>query len=168
MATVSNLFDGKIPEKCEAHLRFYQSWMSLQPDMLPKTIEIASRYSSYPAYFVGHSMGGALATFASVAFYLATNQPNRIGVPTFGQPRLADLDFVNYLNGLPFANRFWRVVNSGDIVPLLPSKISGFYHTKNQKSLDGTTISDCIVDETKDDPKICLGLGSNFKSHGNY
>jgi predicted lipase len=93
---------------------------------------------------LGHSLGGVLANLAAIDFVLADAW---VSVITFGTPRFANLEFVNWLNSIPF-----RIldcyVTQGDIVPNLPTY---------QKSISGGTISNCIVDETKDDPKICLG-----------
>jgi len=142
----------------------------LKSDFLPKIIQVRKGYPTFQIVFLGHSLGGVLANLAAIDFVLADGNPASVSVITFGTPRFANLEFVNWLNSIPF-KALDRYVTQGDIVPNLPMKISGFYHTKNQKSISGGTISNCIVDETKDDPKICLGRKEwvfGWSKHRNY
>lgn len=71
----------------------------------------------------GHSLGGALATVAAAEWFSAGDfQPATIY--TYGQPRVGDNSFRNFLN-LKIGERFSRFVNDDDIVPRVPP---GFRH----------------------------------------
>ncbi len=61
-------------------------------------------------YFTGHSLGGAIATLASVYFRSITGP-----LVTFGAPRVGSERFATY-----FSKETWRFVNEGDIVPVVP------------------------------------------------
>ncbi len=103
---------------------------------------------------------------AGLDIYL--DRGKNITVTTFGQPRLGNDDFVSFLNRSPIV--FNRVVQEGDPVPLLPSKWTGYFHTKDSFVLKKDTVTPCAVDEMVDDPKICLGtwLTINPKKHTGY
>lgn len=53
-------------------------------------------------YFIGHSLGGALATLAvyDTGVYLATQKITsmKLGLVTFGAPRVGNADFAKYIN----------------------------------------------------------------------
>lgn len=102
-----------------------------------------------PIYIIGHSLGGALATFAAIDindwmnnYYSNILNINidiscSIRLVTFGQPRIGDLIFSTYLkNKIPI---IYRIINRYDIVPHLPLRISnsGFTHTPHEIWIDG-------------------------------
>ncbi|MCB1230128.1 MAG: lipase family protein [Verrucomicrobiae bacterium] len=66
-----------------------------------------------PLILTGHSLGGAFATLAAVAFSGSVTS-----LVTFGSPRVGNEAFVQQLAGLPIQ----RIVNHHDIVPLLPQR----------------------------------------------
>jgi triacylglycerol lipase len=70
-----------------------------------------------PLFVTGHSLGGALATLA--ALDVAVNSPfNAPVVYTFASPRVGDGAFADAYNGKVASS--WRVLNTYDLVPLLP------------------------------------------------
>jgi len=72
-----------------------------------------------PLFFGGHSLGGALATLA------ALYHPPR-ALYTFGSPRVGGKDFCDKIQKSQIPT--YRVVNSTDIIPRLPSALFGFRH----------------------------------------
>jgi triacylglycerol lipase len=91
-------------------------------------------------WITGHSLGGALALLA--AAYLrfpldaAATIPKPIaGLYTFGQPRVG-----NSLFGKPcdadFGDRYFRFVNSVDIVPRVPPRLLGYWHAGKVEYID--------------------------------
>ncbi len=72
----------------------------------------------------GHSLGSALATL----FVLENKDKGTFDVSTictFASPRVGDAEFVRQFNQLPLTS--WRIVNTQDIVPKLPLRISGLF-----------------------------------------
>ena len=68
--------------------------------------------------FTGHSLGGALATIATVYYGLQYPDMN-INCITFGSPRVGNKDFVNLFNNR--VNISQRFVNEDDPVPMGPT-----------------------------------------------
>jgi pimeloyl-ACP methyl ester carboxylesterase len=85
-----------------------------------------------PVYSVGHSLGGALATLNAAMLQSADSPPNHVaGVYTFGSPRVGDESWAAAYERLGLVPVTLRVVNSRDIVPLVPAPAasgSGFQH----------------------------------------
>ncbi|CAM6100070.1 unnamed protein product [Calypogeia fissa] len=74
-------------------------------------------------FITGHSLGGALAMlYAGMLYYFGENSvANRIGsVYTFGQPRVGDETFAQFMLDNLTIERYFRVVYCNDIVPRLP------------------------------------------------
>lgn len=71
--------------------------------------------------FVGHSLGGALATLAAVeAARLAPRDAARMRVATFASPRVGDPGFAAMARAV---GRIDRVCNLVDVVPAVPASI---------------------------------------------
>ncbi|KAJ3064447.1 hypothetical protein HDU98_012148 [Podochytrium sp. JEL0797] len=95
--------------------------------------------------FTGHSLGGALATIASVdVFQHLSDQINatQIHLLTFAQPRVGNPTFSTWIHSLHFATT-QRVTNQNDWTPHLPPRFSGFRHYHEElwiASKDGETV----------------------------
>ncbi|CAM4019692.1 lipase family protein [Paenibacillus alkaliterrae] len=73
-----------------------------------------------PLFVTGHSLGGALATLASIDLAVNSAFNNPI-VYTFGAPRVGDPRFVSKYNATVASH--WRFQNEFDIVPHLPTLV---------------------------------------------
>ena len=111
----------------QVHQGFYQAFLDVwDKDEMWIELEKLIKETKLPLWITGHSLGGAVATFAA-AWMAERNLPIR-GVYTFGQPRCGDKNFSTTLNAkLP--NKFFRFHNNNDIVPRLPARLMNFEHT---------------------------------------
>jgi hypothetical protein len=86
-------------------------------------------YPDFKVVFTGHSLGGALAGLT--AFKLAENGLlywGRISVITYGQPRIGNISFAQYLNSKPWT--YTRVTSYGDLVAISPGISIGYGHNQ--------------------------------------
>jgi triacylglycerol lipase len=78
-----------------------------------------------PVFFIGHSLGGALAIVAALRAALEL-QVQGVVVYTFGSPRTGDTKFFDdYTPRL--GNSTFRLIDGTDIVPTVPPPLSGGY-----------------------------------------
>ena len=104
----------------------------LWPSMKTDVNTLVSQNPSYQIWVTGHSLGGAMASLAStwLAYYNIAPRKNII-LYTFGMPRVGNYRYA--LQHDQLVNNSWRVVNSNDLVPHLPTVVSlsifnGPYH----------------------------------------
>ena len=87
---------------------------------------------------VGHSLGGAMATLAAVDIKRNFGR-TLVDVCTFGGPRSGKPDFRrNFNREIP---RCFRVTNQFDIVPHVPSLLTGWVHVGDEIEVDGNVDS---------------------------
>lgn len=112
------------------HGGFYRQFKILEPKISPILSE-HMRDSDKILYFTGHSLGGGLATLASL--YYSYKFKNPVSCITFGSPRAGNKDFAETFNGrIAYSSRF---VNQEDPIPFVPSDI--FYeHVCGIKYID--------------------------------
>ncbi|KAM3380535.1 hypothetical protein P3S68_006108 [Capsicum galapagoense] len=141
----------EIPGMGKVHARFMKA-LGLQKNRgWPKDIEQTINNQPSPAYYflrkllkqileknekarfvvTGHSLGGALAILfpAILGFHEETWLLKRlVGVYTYGQPRVGDEIFVEYMKGKLAKHEvpYYRVVYCNDLVPRLPYDNSTF------------------------------------------
>ncbi len=78
-----------------------------------------------PLYITGHSLGAALATVATDELEHNPVFKNRIAACyTFGSPRVGDSMFDRHLK-----SPMYRIVNTTDIVTVIPLLVMGYIHT---------------------------------------
>ncbi len=71
--------------------------------------------SDAQVYVTGHSLGGALATLATLHIKIATDFKSPI-LYAFANPRVGNRDFASHFNNI----ECYRIANSEDIVPTVP------------------------------------------------
>lgn len=117
-------------EHVGVHAGFYEAF-KLVEQRLEAAINTVPGKS---VYLTGHSLGGAVALVASAAMGGRDDLGNRIAaVYTFGSPRVGDRNFPRIVKA-----PHYRVVISGDVVPLVPpSWMNGYAHTGEPYLLKG-------------------------------
>jgi triacylglycerol lipase len=84
---------------------------------------LRSAYQGAKFFITGHSLGGAMSIFCTLD--MKSNGIDVDGVYNYGQPRLGNQNFANFLGAL---NETYRVINYGDLVPHVPPTTFGFRH----------------------------------------
>ena len=113
----------KIPNKNNENFKvtkmFYDIFVEIKNDLIGNLLSLEEfKDSNYQTLFIGHSLGGALATIAS--FYcinqnIIKSEPILI---TFGQPRVGNDLFAKYLT--KNLKQIYRFARPKDIVTLIP------------------------------------------------
>ena len=101
--------------------------------MIAHTLALISNHPSADLFVTGHSLGGALATFAALDLKeKITNFPNEFYFYTMGSPRCGDKIFSDYIMTLFPDGQYSRLTHYNDVVPHLPLDFMGFYHGGNE------------------------------------
>jgi hypothetical protein len=110
---------GKTPQEWptgSVHRGFQGAWESVEQKVVGCLREWCQG-EDYCLWVTGHSLGGALANLAGVSL---DYQGFRVsGLYTFGQPRVADWQFVREVNQR-MGDRIFRYANNNDVVPMIP------------------------------------------------
>ncbi|KAI1382092.1 alpha/beta-hydrolase [Hypoxylon crocopeplum] len=154
---------------CTVHMGFLSSWKIARTVVLPALKPLREQYPEYPIHLVGHSLGGAVAALAALELKVISGW-NNLTVTTFGEPRVGNDGFVDYINsvfqlgdvGKQFeAQTYRRVTHVDDPVPLLPlsewgyrSHAGEFFISKSDLPPEPSDIQPCIGDY---DPRCIAG-----------
>ncbi|KAI1341619.1 alpha/beta-hydrolase [Xylariaceae sp. FL0016] len=154
---------------CTVHMGFLASWNIARKEVLSKVKPLHEQYPKYPIYLVGHSLGGAVAALAALELKVILGWEN-IVVTTFGEPRVGNEGFADYLDTVfELKSRrkrvdertFRRITHVDDPIPLLPlsewgyrSHSGEFFISKAELSPEPSDIRPCVGDY---DPKCIAG-----------
>jgi hypothetical protein len=119
---------NRIKRNIKIHEGFISAYMSIREELLK------SRKNSglKKVYCFGHSLGGAMATLASLD--IQYNSPDsEIGVVTFGSPRVGNYAFRRSFNHR--VPNYLRYVFGNDTVPYIPPAFFGFSHVGQLKKI---------------------------------
>lgn len=97
---------------------FYDAFKILAPAMYNAYHKAVARYPNATLYVTGHSLGGAIASLASIDILSKTSRNAPTYLYSFGAPRVG-----NYTLSVLFGQKFpqaLRVVNAGDLVAHMP------------------------------------------------
>jgi hypothetical protein len=115
---------GTICKGCKIHSGFISAYEEISNQVLEKYESLRKRYKGYKTILTGHSMGGALATIASV--YLKKEGLD-FDLYTFGSPRVGNQEFAEFVNNILKGNNF-RVTFKEDPVAVVPPRFIGYHH----------------------------------------
>jgi hypothetical protein len=164
--------DDLLPSNLYIHNGFKTIYTSLRNEVLGAVNKAIKAYPSHQLVFTGHSLGGALATMAAVDFNdLVPGYGDRISLYTFGQPRVGNKNWAQYVDSLPFGNRMYRVVRKGDPVAHLVYSKWGYQHSGQQyELLDDGSIQVCKNNNGSRESFDCLNdyLSIKISRHFEY
>ena len=127
------------PTNAHAHLGFILEWNrdGVKTEVALILSNLVNQYPSYKLTFVGHSLGGAVATIAALDLAAILKIDfSRMRLMTQGMPRIGDDNLAMYISSLNW-NFLDRVVNHRDIVAHAPPRILNFMHYDKVHWIDG-------------------------------
>ena len=110
------------PEFGLVHLGFEQMWNKIRPDVVAA---LQGEPADTRITFLGHSLGGAMATLGTVDIKKNLKRP-AVDLCTVGSPRVGKIIFRVKFDKL--IQDYFRVVEARDIVPHVPSKLTLWIH----------------------------------------
>jgi pimeloyl-ACP methyl ester carboxylesterase len=122
--------DGRV------HIGFKKAFDDVKADVVA---ELRKHLGEMPLYITGHSLGAALATVAVQEIEEEFND-QVAACYTFGSPRVGDGKYERAIK-VPF----YRIVNSTDIVTLIPFLLGTFVHVGDSRYLSRRKINDVYV-----------------------
>jgi triacylglycerol lipase len=124
-ASMVSIIEGRV------HTGFIDAYKSIEPQIEASIKKV----KDLPLYITGHSLGAALATIATQ--YLERNHVIRDQIAacyTFGSPRVGNNQFDQ-----EFKSAIYRVVNTADIVTVIPLLAMGYIHIGDVRFLETST-----------------------------
>jgi hypothetical protein len=118
----ASVFEGRI------HKGFGQAYKSIEIQVLKAIMKL----DDIPLYITGHSLGAGVATVATQYLDRDENFRNQIAACyTFGSPRVGNREFDRKLK-----SSVYRVVNTTDIVTVVPLLAMGYLHIGDVRFLE--------------------------------
>jgi len=167
----------RIPKGVKVHAGLYAASLFFYPKITPILDKQLATFPEYGVVITGHSLGGAMASLTT--FILAQDDKlpkNPTSLITYGQPRVGNKAFVDYMNRLPI--RMARVVSKADIITHVPpvtvkgTQLLGdnYLHTMREYWVeeDGK-VKTCSITEYEDDHcSTSIGPGYTMTDHLEY
>ncbi|KAF8997824.1 lipase [Cyathus striatus] len=147
-----------VDSSIKVHIGFRDAHARSAGDVLTNVKTALQQYDTNMVTVVGHSLGAALSLLGSA--YLRAQLPTvSFKTVSYSMPRVGNQAFVDYINSRFTAIN--RIDNKRDPVPVLPSIILGYHHTKGEIHIidNGTWVSCPGEDNTN--PLCTLGYVPN-------
>jgi len=144
---------------CYVHSGFYNSWHAVEGTI---TSALASQrtgsYASYGVVVTGHSLGGAVAAFATLKL---KGTYSSIKGYTYGQPRIGESPFANYFDSTVGTGNFFRVTHVSDSIPqMVPSSIYHHHSTEYYQTSTSSSASAIKKCNGQEDSTCNISAGS--------
>ena len=116
----------------QVHEGFYSAYTAVSAKVISAVKTLITIYPTARILITGHSLGGALATFAAVDIRTSISPSTTVNMYTFGSPRTGNQAFTDYVFGLLGTQGYQRLTHYNDVVPHLPPTEFGFNHAGNE------------------------------------
>lgn len=124
--------DARGTKHGQVHRGFRDAWVGLESSGVEASLNaLMQAHPTAELVFVGHSLGGALATFAAAQVSSRTGKP--VLLYTYGSPRLGDRQYGDWFATLPIT--YYRHVTADDPVPHAPRLLQGYVHVASGQEL---------------------------------
>lgn len=154
----------------ELHRGFRDAWVGLEKNGVQASLDsLMSAHPDAELVFIGHSLGGALATLAAAQVSSRTGKP--VLLYTYGSPRLGDANFGAWFATLPIT--YYRHVTADDPVPHSPRLMQGYRHVASGQELWFKNIEDgdpqrCPMGENKQCANTVKNATNFAGAHASY
>lgn len=115
----------------QVHSGFYTAYSSVASRIRSSLKSLISAHPGATLMITGHSLGGALATFAALDIKRNIKPSNQILFYTFGSPRCGNQVFTDYVM-TQYPRSYNRVTHYTDLVVQMPTRGMGFSHAGDE------------------------------------
>jgi predicted lipase len=116
----------------QVHSGFYTAYSAVSYVVMKAAKALIAQYPNAAILITGHSLGGALATFAALDLKRHVSFSNPINFYTFGSPRMGNQAFTDYVIKMFPEGGYKRVTHYTDVVVQTPPRQMGFNHAGNE------------------------------------
>ncbi|KAI8819386.1 Alpha/Beta hydrolase protein [Fimicolochytrium jonesii] len=149
----------RAPDGAKVHIGF-QSTVTASRSAVRAAIQKAFQQygTDYTITVTGHSLGGATSVLTAIDIvdWLGDSAGKTLKLYTYGEPRVGNSIFANWVSTLPFASHVYRITHTTDIVPHLPPKSFGFQHHREEFWISKNGDLNSCNDANGEDPQ-CAG-----------
>nr|KAJ3411672.1 hypothetical protein HK105_002567 [Polyrhizophydium stewartii] len=176
-ANLGSRFSGNklaMPTELKLHGGFQKIYLGVRDKVQTAIADALAKNPGFTINFVGHSLGGALASIAAVDYlnlHGTSNAANTF-IYTYGQPRTGNKAWANFVSSLPFGGDF-RLTKHNDPVPHLPPSAWSFRHsTQEYRFTTDNNILACTNTGDAGEVENCSGdifqwWAFDFNAHAN-
>lgn len=137
MVNLPNAVAKGCTNECQVAEGFLESTSSLQLGIQQSVTKILALHPECQEVVVtGHSLGAAMASLLlannTAAPAISFGHLVRRPIYTFGQPRVGNKAYANWMRKIFPKNDWYRVVHHDDPVPHLPTASMGYYHQETE------------------------------------
>lgn len=156
-------------EGCAVHEGFYHAYLDLKDQILSGFISLKKKYANAETAIFGHSLGGAIGTFA----FLDLQKILKIDYfYTFGSPRIGNEEFADFSSKMLEGSNTARVTHFKDNVPHLPFSFLGFKHLDGEIFYMNEESSKYLICKRNEEDLNCSEqfnyIQTESSDHGNY
>jgi len=158
-----------VPSDVQVHVGFYKSWVSLQSGIVNAVSRAIAISGLRKIIVTGHSLGGAIGTFAAIDLYSEFKDITDISLYTFGSPRVGNSNWFSYFE--KFNIPTFRFVNNLDVVPHVPPRLVFDYHHVAQEfwyDNDISAFKQCDMTGEDLDCSDSIIIAASIDDHLNY
>ncbi|KAJ3077767.1 hypothetical protein HK102_004985 [Quaeritorhiza haematococci] len=117
--------------------------------------DVLRRFPGYEVRVVGHSLGGALAALAVPDLKkLFPNQTFKLY--TYGEPRVGNREFADFVSGLLGEGKMFRVVSANDPIPTMPGTTLNYQHHRQQFLTNPLLRSVQVCQDQQGEDPVCI------------
>jgi hypothetical protein len=139
-------------EGAYAHAGFLTAYNSVAPHVISVVKSQLAAHPDYTIVSTGHSLGGSLASIASLS--LKANLPANATVKlyTFGQPRTGNSVYASLVETALGDSNIFRAVHTFDGVPTMVPRVFGYHHHSTEywqfaEPAEATHVQRCLGPE---------------------
>ena len=112
----------------QVHSGFYTAYSAVQGQLRSALSSLIALHPFSTILVTGHSLGGALGTFAMLDIKRSLKFTNPIKFYSFGSPRVGNQVFSDYFMSMFADQTYQRVTHYTDVVVQVPPRQMGFNH----------------------------------------